>query len=88
MCFAPNRGNLESRQDAHYLVAKTRRDRTIRALYSAGKLKVEGFTPPVVPVELEKLRKDFSVLGVIATLSRSVARSHGRSLARLPGSIA
>ena len=75
----PNRGNLESCQDAHYLVAKTRRDRTIRALYTAGKLKVEGFTPPVVPVELEKLRKDFSVLGVIATLSRWVV-----SLARLP----
>ena len=75
----PNRGSLESCQDAHYLVAKTRRDRTIRALYTAGKLKVEGFTPPVVPAELEKLRKDFSMLGGIVALSRWVV-----SLARLP----
>ena len=74
-----NRGNLESCQDSHYLVAKTRRDRTIRALYTAGKLKVEGFTPPVVPAELEKLRKDFSMLGGIVALSRWVV-----SLARLP----
>lgn len=73
----PNRGNLESCQDAHYLVAKTRRDRTIRALYIAGKLKVEGFTPPVVPAELEKIvRTSVCSVGLWPYLAGSF-RSHG-----------